>query len=104
MNNGCRAGKAPGVDNFNEISKLTELHVIPVELRLVSSIVPQLSQAQGLGWSSSPRPRGCCWRRAFLLPAGFDPREITNLCLRNNRSVAPPSASAGGLHSAKAIR
>jgi hypothetical protein len=39
-----------------------------------------------------------------LLPAGFDPREITNLCLRNNRSVAPPSASAGGLHSAKAIR
>jgi hypothetical protein len=80
---------------------LTELHVIPVELRLVSSIVPQLSQAQD--WAAPVRHgRGAV--AGGLLPAGFDPLEITNLCLRNNRSVAPPSASAGGLHSAKAIR
>jgi hypothetical protein len=53
VDHGCRAGKAAGVYNFNEISELTELHVIPVEPRSVSSIVPWFSQAQEPGFSSS---------------------------------------------------
>jgi hypothetical protein len=49
MDHGGRAGKAAGVDNFNEISELAELHMIFVALRLVSSICS--------AFSASPRAR-----------------------------------------------
>jgi cytochrome b len=39
MDDGSRTGKAAGVDNFNEISELAELHMTCVELRLTIIII-----------------------------------------------------------------